>query len=168
MRGTKRTSRAPFSNDSRPKSSWMRSRRHRGARKIHRAARRIACRATLGQPSPALLPETLRPPGPHHPCECERASGASIGQALHLMNSPALQAKLSPRSRCTAARLAGSGIDDDRVVETLIHRPSAVFPLRKSSPILSNISGPAPNHAVSGSRICCGHSLNSQEFVFNH
>jgi hypothetical protein len=50
-------------------------------------------------------------------CECERSAGASISQALHLMNSPNLQDKLAHEGG-RMARLAALG-DDARVVEEL-------------------------------------------------
>ena len=101
------------------------------------------------------------------PCECERASGASIGQALHLMNSPALQAKLSHEAG-TAARLAGSGIDDDRVVETLYLSTFSRFPTAEELSNSLQYLGTSTQPRRQRIEDLLWSLLNSQEFVFNH
>ena len=51
-------------------------------------------------------------------CECERGTEPSIAQALHLINSPEIEAKLSARHG-TARRLAESVLAPEAIVEEL-------------------------------------------------
>jgi hypothetical protein len=52
------------------------------------------------------------------PCECERSQEPSMTQALHLLNSPNIQAKLSSR-RGRVARLLRAGETPDAIIEEL-------------------------------------------------
>lgn len=100
-------------------------------------------------------------------CECERATGASIGQALHLMNSPALQDKLSHEAG-RAARFAAAGAPDEAVVETLylaaFSRPPTA---EEQSEALQYLGGRSAQRRRAIEDLLWS-LLNSQEFLFNH
>jgi hypothetical protein len=101
------------------------------------------------------------------PCECERATGASIGQALHLMNSPALQQKLSHEGGA-AARLADSGAKDDEIVESIYLTAFSRLPsAEESSQALQYLGARAANRRRAIEDLLWA-LMNAQEFVFNH
>jgi hypothetical protein len=60
-------------------------------------------------------------------CSCERGADPSISQALHLMNSPEIQARIRSR-KGVAARLAASSLPPDAIVDELYLSCLARFP----------------------------------------
>jgi hypothetical protein len=100
-------------------------------------------------------------------CECERATGASIGQALHLMNSPELQEKLSHEGG-TVARFVASQTPDESVVETLYLAAFSRQPTAEEhSEALQYLGARGANRRQAIEDLVWS-LLNSQEFVFNH
>ena len=100
-------------------------------------------------------------------CECERSTGASISQALHLMNSPALQAKLAHEGG-TMARLAASLAEDAPLIEELYLSCYSRLPTEEEkATALEHLSAnkAARRRAVED---LAWSMLNSLEFVFNH
>jgi hypothetical protein len=100
------------------------------------------------------------------PCECERATGASISQALHLMNSPAIEAKLS-HAGGRIAQLALEA-DDASVVESLY---LAAFSRLPGEPEKLAAVQHLDSHGAQRRRAIedlAWSLLNSLEFVFNH
>jgi len=100
-------------------------------------------------------------------CDCERSTGASISQALHLMNSPALQAKLA-HGGGAIARLVANHADDGDLVDELYLASFSRFPSKEEK---SNAGQHLAAH--SGQRRQAAEDLawsllNSLEFVFNH
>jgi hypothetical protein len=100
-------------------------------------------------------------------CDCERSTGASISQALHLMNSPMIQAKLSHEGG-SMARLASSGTDDARIVEDLYLTCFSRFPTDEEK---SNAIQHLKSHSAKRRQAIedlAWALMNSLEFVFNH
>ena len=100
-------------------------------------------------------------------CECERVAGATISQALHLMNSPNIQHKLA-HERGHIKRLAERYDDDGELVVNLY---LTFFSRKPSSAELAN----AIEHLGSrrfkrrqAAEDLAWSMLNSLEFIFNH
>lgn len=100
-------------------------------------------------------------------CECERATGASIGQTLHLMNSPAIQAKLAHEGG-TIARLAASTTDDGALVDELYLSFFSRLPNgEEKSTAIQHLSARQEKRRQAVEDLAWS-MLNSLEFVFNH
>ena len=100
-------------------------------------------------------------------CECERSPGASISQALHLMNSPGIQAKLSHEGG-TLAHMAASDRDDAALVEDLYLSCFSRFPTDEEKRLaLEHLKKPGANRRVLLEDVAWA-LINSLEFVFNH
>ena len=67
---------------------------------------------------PSYFLEIFGRPERTSPCECGRSSEPTMSQALHLMNAPEVEAKVSSVTG-RVARLVQSGVSDDAVVEEL-------------------------------------------------
>ncbi|MSR66048.1 MAG: DUF1553 domain-containing protein [Pedosphaera sp.] len=99
-------------------------------------------------------------------CECERATGASISQVLHLMNSATLQTKLS-HDGGRIAKLAAKFSDDalvDELYLTFFSRYPDQDEMKKAVAHLKSRSEQR-RHAVED---LAWAMLNSTEFAFNH
>jgi hypothetical protein len=100
-------------------------------------------------------------------CECERGHEPSVSQVLHLMNAPALQAKLS-HDHGTVARLVRTKADEAALVEelylTFYNRFPAESERRQAVAYLRERSGARREAAED----LAWSLLNSLEFVFNH
>ena len=100
-------------------------------------------------------------------CDCERSTGASISQALHLMNSPAIQARLSNEGG-NIARLAATTTDDARLVEELYLSCFSRFPgAGEKSAALAYLAAHRDRRRQAVEDLAWS-MLNSLEFVFNH
>lgn len=98
---------------------------------------------------------------------CERDRGTSIVQALHLMNSPRLQAKISD-AKGRAARLANSTMTPAEIVEELYLAAYARRPdddEMKAATAVFDQPGAARKSATEDVMWAL---INSAEFVFNH
>ena len=100
-------------------------------------------------------------------CPCERDASLSVVQSLHLMNSRALQAKMSdPKGR--VHRLAeGGGTPDDVVTQlylvTLARKPSA----RELATARAAFEAPGATRKTATEDVFWA-LINSPEFLFNH
>jgi len=101
------------------------------------------------------------------PCECERASGASISQALHLMNSPNLQTKLSHHNG-RIARLVKSQPDDAALIEELYLTVYSRFPGAEEQSNALQYFSEHPSKRQAAAEDLVWSMLNTIEFVFNH
>ena len=100
-------------------------------------------------------------------CPCERDLQLSVVQSLHLMNSKALQGKLShPEGR--VHRLAASPLSPERIVDELylltLNRPPTEVERRKA--VLAYAETGASRQTATEDVLWA--LLNSAEFVFNH
>ena len=101
------------------------------------------------------------------PCECERSTGASISQALHLMNSPTIQGKLAHEGG-NLARLVATCPDDSRLVEELYLTCFSRLPTaEEKSNLVKHLSAHAGQRRQAVEDLAWS-MLNSLEFVFNH
>jgi hypothetical protein len=98
---------------------------------------------------------------------CERDARSSVGQALHLMNSQALQAKLADESG-RAKQLADSDSSPADIVRELYLAAFSRLPTdHELSRALERFSGAAANRQEATEDVLWA-LLNSPEFVFNH
>jgi len=100
-------------------------------------------------------------------CECERSASASVSQALHFMNSPALQSKIS-NAGGHIARMVASGADDARVVEELYLGCFARMPSTTELADACGYLGARKARRQEAAEDLCWSLLNTLEFVFNH
>ncbi|MDB5304409.1 MAG: Protein of unknown function (DUF1553)/Protein of unknown function [Phycisphaerales bacterium] len=100
-------------------------------------------------------------------CPCERDRGTSIVQALHLMNSSRLQAKLSDASGRTAV-LAKSDKSPEAIVRELYLAAYARMPDDKELEIARSAFAAQGATRQSATEDVMWALVNSAEFVFNH
>jgi len=102
-------------------------------------------------------------------CECERTSEATIGQVLHLLNSPQIHAKITHEAGRVARLAEGrpSLLDDAQLAEELYLTFFSRLPARKSAGLPWSIFAAAPSRRR-GAEDLAWSMLNSLEFVFGH
>ena len=100
-------------------------------------------------------------------CECERSTGASISQALHLMNSPAIEAKLA-HAGGRMAQLHETHKDDAPLVDELYLTCFARYPTQaEKSTALEYLQNKSSQRHQAVQDLAWS-MLNSIEFLFNH
>ena len=98
---------------------------------------------------------------------CERDRGTSIVQALHLMNSPKLQARISD-AKGRAAQLAASDLTTTQIVQDLYLAAYARLPDRDElSAATSAFNEPGATRQSATEDVMWA-LINSAEFVLNH
>ena len=96
-------------------------------------------------------------------CECERSNEPSIAQALHLMNSPEIAAKIQDRSG-RAAQLAATDMPVDKLIEELFLTALARLPREEEMAA----SRPAfASDRRRGAEDVLWALVNSKEFLYN-
>jgi hypothetical protein len=100
-------------------------------------------------------------------CECERNQEPGISQVLHLMNSPAIQAKLS-HERGTVAKLVRSKADNGALVEELYLTCFCRLPTSEERAGAVRFLAQDPAHRREAAEDLAWSMLNSLEFVFQH
>ena len=100
-------------------------------------------------------------------CECERSNEPSIAQALHLMNSPEILAKVRSR-RGTVYQFANSSrtpleIIDDLYLATLTRHPTS-----QERAVMLELFGESSSDIRAAAEDVLWTLLNTKEFVFNH
>jgi hypothetical protein len=100
-------------------------------------------------------------------CECERSGEPSVAQVLHLLNAPALQAKLSHEGG-TVARLVRSKTDDAALVEELYLVFFSRFPAEtERRDALAYLAEHRARRQEAVEDLAWS-MLNTVEFAFNH
>lgn len=100
-------------------------------------------------------------------CECERSGEPSIAQALHLMNSPEILAKVRAR-RGTAFRLAGSSMSPTEIIDELYLSTLSRFPTSQEQAVMWELFRDADNDRRAATEDVLWTLLNTKSFVFNN
>ena len=98
-------------------------------------------------------------------CECERSNEPSVTQALHLMNSPEIAAKLDDRLG-RVRRLADSSLSPEQIIDELCLAALARFPDERERRVLAAAFAESDRRAASEDVLWT--LLNSKEFLYNH
>jgi len=100
-------------------------------------------------------------------CECERSGEPSISQALHLLNSPEIMAKIQHREG-TARRLADSELTADELIDELYLTTLSRFPNDEERGLMREafVGQEASRQAAVEDVLWA--LLNTKEFIFNH
>lgn len=102
-------------------------------------------------------------------CECERSSEPSISQALHLLNSPEIMAKIQHREG-TARRLANSELTADEIIDELYLTTLTRFPKPEERELMRGAFTESEEEAarIEAVEDVLWALLNTKEFMFNH
>jgi len=100
-------------------------------------------------------------------CECERSVGASMAQALHLMNSPQLEAKLS-HAGGQIAQLTNRYEDDGALVQQLYLTVFNRVPSETEQARAVQHLGSRRFQRQKAAEDLAWAMMNSLEFIFNH
>lgn len=100
-------------------------------------------------------------------CECERSGEPSISQALHLLNSPEIMAKIQHREG-TARRLADSELTADGLIDELYLTTLSRFPNDEERALMREaFAGQEASRRTAVEDVLWA-LLNTKEFIFNH
>lgn len=97
-------------------------------------------------------------------CECERSNAPSISQALHLLNAPEIEEKLSHRHG-RARALGESGLTPEQIIEELYLATLSRLPKPEEQSLMIQAFGEGPE---TGAEDVLWALLNTKEFMFNH
>lgn len=100
-------------------------------------------------------------------CECERSSEPSIAQALHLMNSPEIAAKIHARTG-TARRLSDSDKTPEAVIEELYLSVLSRYPTKAEQHVMLELFSGAGSDRRNAVEDVLWTLLNTKEFIYNH
>lgn len=109
-------------------------------------------------------------------CSCERGTESSIAQALHLLNSESIAAKLQARGG-TCAKLSASSLSDAEIIDELYLSALSRFPKPEERELMLQAFTASRSNAAPGDDSASRQTaiedvmwtlLNSREFVFNH
>ena len=100
-------------------------------------------------------------------CSCERASEPSVGQVLHLLNAPSIQAKLAHQGG-RIARLTTQYSDTAKLAEELYLTFFSRLPTADERKYAVNFLNEAPAGRRAAAEDLAWSLMNSLEFVFNH
>jgi hypothetical protein len=99
-------------------------------------------------------------------CECGRMAGPDLSQALHLANSPALQAKLSS-DKGRIKRLIAEKKTDGEITDNLYLATFARLPSEQERKVVAETLVEIPSRQEAWEDVLWS-LLNSSEFVFQH
>jgi hypothetical protein len=99
-------------------------------------------------------------------CECERATQPSVGQVLHVLNSPQIHEKLSSDAGKPAI-LEASITDDGKLIEEIYLMFYSRFPTTNEQVSVSRYLASADNRRKAVEDISWS-LMNTVEFLFNH
>lgn len=100
-------------------------------------------------------------------CECERSGEPSISQALHLLNSPEITAKIQHRNG-TARRLAESELTTDELIDELYLITLSRFPNDEERGLMREAFVGQDASRRGAVEDVLWALLNTKEFIFNH
>ncbi len=100
-------------------------------------------------------------------CECERSNEPSISQALHLMNAPEIQEKITHRHG-TARRLVDSGIPNLDIANQLYLSTLGRFPNADERPLIDETFALYGNDRQQAVEDLLWALLNTKEFIYNN
>ncbi|HEX5271915.1 MAG TPA: DUF1553 domain-containing protein, partial [Gemmataceae bacterium] len=100
-------------------------------------------------------------------CECERVREPGLAQVLHLLNSPAIHAKLSDDGG-TVARLVKEKADDAALAEELYLTFYGRYPTEKEKAAAVDYLKESGGKRREAAEDVAWGLMNSLEFVFNH
>lgn len=100
-------------------------------------------------------------------CECERVTEPGVAQILHIMNSPAIHAKLG-HDLGSVERLSRLKTDDAQLVDELYLTFFSRFPSEKEKTTAVSYLRKDPAERRQAAEDLAWSMLNSLEFVFNH
>jgi hypothetical protein len=98
-------------------------------------------------------------------CECERSNEPSISQALHLLNSPEVNARISHRHG-TARKLADTDRTNDQVIDEIYLGTLSRFPTEEERQLLRPAFENAGHRRTAVEDILWS-VLNTKEFLYN-
>lgn len=99
-------------------------------------------------------------------CECERSNEPSISQALHLLNSPEINAKLEHRHG-TARRLADSSRTPDEIIDEIYLGALARFPAPGERELMQSAFAATADRRQATADVLWA-VLNTKDFLYNH
>jgi Protein of unknown function (DUF1553)/Protein of unknown function (DUF1549) len=112
---------------------------------------------------PSYFLEIFGRPERTSPCECGRSSDPTMAQALHLMNAPEVESKIShPQGR--VARLLAANLTEEAIVEELCLATVGRFPRESDRQIARNLFQAAPPREAAEDFLWT--LLNSYDFLF--
>jgi hypothetical protein len=100
-------------------------------------------------------------------CECERATQPSVAQVLHVLNSPALHAKLS-HAGGRVAKLCEQNADDGELVDELYLTVYSRFPTPEERRAVTAFLADNAHRRRTAAEDLTWSLLNTTEFLFNH
>jgi hypothetical protein len=100
-------------------------------------------------------------------CECERSNEPSVAQALHLMNSEEITAKIHARDG-TARRLARSAKTPPEIIDELYLGTLSRYPTDKEKAVMLRVFADAGADRQGAVEDVLWALLNSRSFVYNH
>ena len=100
-------------------------------------------------------------------CECERSNEPSIAQALHLMNSEEITAKIRSRQG-TVRRLASSKMPPREIVDELYLSTLSRFPNEAERTLMLRVFTESEGDRQAAVEDVLWALLNSRSFVYNH
>lgn len=114
---------------------------------------------------PSYFLEIFGRPERTSPCECGRSSEPTMAQALHLMNSPEIEARLRDENG-RVARLAASSLSAERITEELCLVAVSRMPNEAERQIAAELFASSPRRDAAADFLWT--LLNSRDFLFNH
>ncbi|HEV3120867.1 MAG TPA: DUF1553 domain-containing protein, partial [Isosphaeraceae bacterium] len=100
-------------------------------------------------------------------CECERNVEPSVGQVLHMLNGPEIQAKLVHENG-NVARLVRTIADDKELVDELYLAFYSRFPTSEERALATDHLRHDPGRRREAAEDLAWSLMNSLEFLFNH
>ena len=100
-------------------------------------------------------------------CECERSNEPSISQALHLLNSPEVNEKISHRQG-VARRLAEGSLTPEQLADEIYLGTVSRFPTKEERALMQTAFEAAGSDRRQAIEDMLWAVLNTKEFLYNH